>query len=395
MGHKDIYAGIGVAAKEGGPYNRLKKETAVGYLGVVADLDIFWPGHKEKGKDGKPYPPDVATVTAFLGTLPLKPTLLVSTGHGVQAIWLYSEMQPYHSKGASLPHRVALAWGEYLNDCAAERGWTAFDTVADVPRIVRVPGTINAKDAEHPVETRLLEAMGWRYTPQDFLDALGVTADGLPDMTEEEAEANGPVSDEQRFTAAHPCPICRGYKDLPQGEGVRCWGFLSRDGNKVFCTREEYTEGGVEIETDAGTLYMHDLPDDADDAGKDDKGDKGDKGDKPKSKAKGAKTDSHIHRLTRAGDEAFAKPEAELFNTALGDLYARLPVASHYETMLIRSRAMRLYLSLVYLAKYNRPCSSEALAQYIEILEGKARYRERDKDGVHPDRARVAGVHLC
>ena len=262
LGDKDIYASIGIAAKEGGgPYDRLKKKTAIGYLGVLADLDIFWPRHKEIGKDGKPYPPDAEAVMAFLDTLPLRPTTVVATGHGVQATWLYEEMQPYNWEERNfLPRQVSLAWEKYLNARAAEQGWTAFDSVADVPRVMRVPATVNCKDAEHPVETRLIAITEARYTPQDFLDAMGVAADDLPGMTEEEAEANGPVDDGQRFTEEHPCPICDGHNDMPQGEGIRCWGFISRDGSKVFCTREEY--GGVEIETDVGTVYMHDLLDD-------------------------------------------------------------------------------------------------------------------------------------
>ena len=42
------------------------------------------------------------------------------------------------------------------------------------------------------------------------------------------------VSAGQRFTAAHPCPICGGSKDV-QGEG-RCYGFLSSDETTAFCT---------------------------------------------------------------------------------------------------------------------------------------------------------------
>jgi hypothetical protein len=48
------------------------------------------------------------------------------------------------------------------------------------------------------------------------------------------------VSSQQRFTKAHPCPICGGYDRLPRGTGERCYGFLSDDGRFAHCTREEF-----------------------------------------------------------------------------------------------------------------------------------------------------------
>lgn len=65
------------------------------------------------------------------------------------------------------------------------------------------------------------------------------------------------VTTAQRFTRAHPCPICDGHGDLPHGHGARCYGFLSSDGRFAHCTREEYARG---ITADAdGTSYAHRL----------------------------------------------------------------------------------------------------------------------------------------
>ena len=44
----------------------------------------------------------------------------------------------------------------------------------------------------------------------------------------------------QRFRSDHPCPVCAGHEDLPQGKGRRCYGFLADDGLYAHCTREEY-----------------------------------------------------------------------------------------------------------------------------------------------------------
>ena len=44
----------------------------------------------------------------------------------------------------------------------------------------------------------------------------------------------------QRFTAKHPCPVCGGHRDLPSGDGHRCWGFSSDDDLYAHCVREQY-----------------------------------------------------------------------------------------------------------------------------------------------------------
>ena len=44
----------------------------------------------------------------------------------------------------------------------------------------------------------------------------------------------------QRFKTDRACPVCGGHKDLPQGRGRRCYGFISDKGLYAHCTREEH-----------------------------------------------------------------------------------------------------------------------------------------------------------
>jgi P4 family phage/plasmid primase-like protien len=44
----------------------------------------------------------------------------------------------------------------------------------------------------------------------------------------------------QRFRKDHPCPICHGYDQSPRGQGERCYGFLSTNGQVAHCTRDQY-----------------------------------------------------------------------------------------------------------------------------------------------------------
>lgn len=59
-----------------------------------------------------------------------------------------------------------------------------------------------------------------------------------------------------RFTASHPCPVCGGHKELPQGQGERCKGYQSADGRWAWCSREEYAG---DIPANANGDYRHSL----------------------------------------------------------------------------------------------------------------------------------------
>lgn len=61
----------------------------------------------------------------------------------------------------------------------------------------------------------------------------------------------------QRFRRTHPCPICGGYDELPRGRGVRCYGFLSEDGEWAHCARSEHA-GHLEVHSGSDT-YAHRL----------------------------------------------------------------------------------------------------------------------------------------
>lgn len=42
-----------------------------------------------------------------------------------------------------------------------------------------------------------------------------------------------------RFRRSHPCPVCKGGEDTPRGQGKRCTGYLSTDGDYIHCSRPE------------------------------------------------------------------------------------------------------------------------------------------------------------
>jgi len=74
---------------------------------------------------------------------------------------------------------------------------------------------------------------------------------------EAKTSVNGSVSPNQRFTPNRPCPICGGCANDRRGHDVRCYGFLSRDGEWAHCTRPEHA-GQIEVNSSSST-YAHPL----------------------------------------------------------------------------------------------------------------------------------------
>jgi hypothetical protein len=59
-----------------------------------------------------------------------------------------------------------------------------------------------------------------------------------------------------RFSRGHPCPVCGGSDSDRRGQGRRCHGFISGDGDWVHCSREEHGGGRVKYHPDSRT-YSH------------------------------------------------------------------------------------------------------------------------------------------
>lgn len=71
---------------------------------------------------------------------------------------------------------------------------------------------------------------------------------------------SGPASGvrpDQRFTPDNPCPVCGGHDRAPRGQGERCFGFFSENGDWAHCTREEFA--GDLLPNAGSGAYAHKL----------------------------------------------------------------------------------------------------------------------------------------
>jgi hypothetical protein len=168
---RDVYVGVGLARRDYGPSQRCPADQVAGLTAAWADFDVLSRAHSRKSLP--------ASIEQALSVVPLEmpPSVVVATGNGAHAWWLLKE--PYlfdtdqeRKRAAS----VVLRWQTLLRFNAANRGW-AFDRLADLARVLRVPGTLNHKDPARPKPVTVHQVTDRRYNLsdlEDYLDQLGI-----------------------------------------------------------------------------------------------------------------------------------------------------------------------------------------------------------------------------
>lgn len=130
---------------------RAKKNEVVAMPGLWADIDFAHDVHQKEN-----IPPDIEAARALLDMMPVKPTIVLHSGHGLQAWWLFQELfDTAKTKDRERAHKIALGWETVLHRHASAHNWTV-DSVADLARVMRIPGTVNAK-GDVKVDVKLLE----------------------------------------------------------------------------------------------------------------------------------------------------------------------------------------------------------------------------------------------
>jgi len=167
----DVYVGVGLSPEDFGPVHRCPSEKISGLVGFWADLDLASEAH---AKTKLP-----TTIEDALSVIPaeMAPTLVVATGNGAHAWWLFKEPLMFDSAQERRQTASLIArWQSLLRLNAASKGW-AFDRLSDLARVLRIPGTVNAKDPRNPKDVVVHSNSGRRYNSSDFeefLDAAGI-----------------------------------------------------------------------------------------------------------------------------------------------------------------------------------------------------------------------------
>ena len=116
-------------------------------LGVWFDLDVRGPNHKESAL------PTRAEAETFINEeIPFKASQTVWSGGGYQLHWMFSE--PYLIQNESdlkTFKTISSGFQKTIIAKGKKHGWR-FDNTSDPVRLLRIPGTINFKNAPTMVE---------------------------------------------------------------------------------------------------------------------------------------------------------------------------------------------------------------------------------------------------
>jgi hypothetical protein len=122
--------------------------TALAIPGVWADIDVLDPlAHAATN-----LPPTLEAAVALAYELPVPPTLLIDSGHGLYAWWLFPELWSFENgQERDEAQRFVRRFHATLKAKADAHGWQ-LDPTSDLSRVLRLVGTTNHKQEPRPVQ---------------------------------------------------------------------------------------------------------------------------------------------------------------------------------------------------------------------------------------------------
>tara|TARA_Y100000310_G_scaffold187155_1_gene187237 strand:+ start:418 stop:1947 length:1530 start_codon:yes stop_codon:yes gene_type:complete len=155
---EDVYTGVGLAPS-GVTFKatqRVKTEQVAGIAALWGDVDVADPVHQKPN-----LPATYEAAYALIEQMPLMPTCVVNSGHGLQPWWFLEEPWIFEDDAdRTLAAAISKAWNDELQRIAGESGQVV-DSTHDLARVMRLPGTFNNKS--EPVPVTVSQYDGARY----------------------------------------------------------------------------------------------------------------------------------------------------------------------------------------------------------------------------------------
>lgn len=159
----DVYTGVGLAHTDHGAKRRTANAQVVAIAGLWADIDVNGGPDDKKGAA-----PDRDAAHELAHSI-AEPTILVDSGYGLQAWWLFEggpwRFSTYGEQRTAA--RAAAQWQKLLRESVR----FGMDYTHDLARILRLPGTLNGKGEER-VAVSVLET-GPRHERDELLEIAG------------------------------------------------------------------------------------------------------------------------------------------------------------------------------------------------------------------------------
>ena len=162
----DVYLQIGLSNQNYGTHNRATRDNVSAIPGLWCDLDLRHGSRKKTA-----LPTSVEELVRIIPT-DAAPTMIVQSGGGLHAYWLFHEPLTFSTPAErDAAEQLLKDWQILLRRRAQAHGWT-LDYTHDLPRILRVPGTLNLKDPDAPRAVTIASDNGPRYWPEQIREML-------------------------------------------------------------------------------------------------------------------------------------------------------------------------------------------------------------------------------
>jgi hypothetical protein len=160
--HSDVYTGVGVAPsgvllRTG---QRATAEMIDGIAGLWSDVDYAGENHAKIG-----LPETQLAAEELIDAMPIDPTIVVHSGHGLQAWWLFNEPWIFKDGEREQAQAMIRGWQNHMAGIATNRGYTV-DATHDLARLMRLPGTFNNKS--EPVPVTVMFGNGPRLNREEY-----------------------------------------------------------------------------------------------------------------------------------------------------------------------------------------------------------------------------------
>lgn len=194
---KNVYLQLTLSPADYGAGGRCLNENTAALSSVRIDIDIKGAGHKKEN-----LPQDLEQAQGILNLCPVAPSLVVHTGGGLQAYWIFDALWRFANAGERQQAGLLLErWTRYFQQLTTFE----IDPTIDLARVFRIPGTNNVKpELPEPLPVFLMELNDFRYSVdylQCLLDDNGVFLENRPKLirgvTQKQLTGLHPWEDEQ------------------------------------------------------------------------------------------------------------------------------------------------------------------------------------------------------
>lgn len=196
----DIYFGVNLGSKPKSS-GRFTAEEITTIPALYVDIDIAGPNHKSNN-----LPADLNQALTFINDLPIEPSIIVSSGSGLHCYYIFKEPWQLETPEERLQAQsISKGWQDYIR---SRTKWN-IDSTHDLPRVLRLPGTLNGKNPDKPIEVTVTSSNDNRYNPSDFSQYAAETVKAEKRDRFKRNPSDGPTS--QVITGCIFMQVCRDH----------------------------------------------------------------------------------------------------------------------------------------------------------------------------------------